>query len=330
MQQLYPLKFKPIFKDKIWGGARLKDHFGMDFSPLPNCGEAWVLSGVEKNQTLVSNGFLRGNELNELVEVFMADLVGENNFDRFGNEFPILLKFIDSNDWLSIQVHPDDILAGKRHGQNGKSEMWYVLDADPGSQLICGFSKKTNRDSYLAHLHAKTLKEIMNYQAVKAGDAFYMPAGTVHALGPGILLAEIQQTSDLTYRIYDWDRIDAAGFTRELHTDAALEAIHFEKQQDIFKLEYDKTLNKTSNLVSQPHFEVNVLNFNNEIHKDLSEVDSFIILIAVQGKLKVSDRHRKGETELKAGEVILLPAIMEEVILKPVAGPAEILEVFIP
>jgi len=195
MNELYPLQFTPVFKDKIWGGQKIRTVLNRDFSPLPNCGEVWVLSGVEGNQTEVSERFLAGNDLNELVEVYMGDLVGDKIFKKFGNEFPILLKFIDANDWLSIQVHPDDELALQRHGSLGKTEMWYIMDAEKESELISGFAGKLDKDSYQKHLEEKTLKSVMNFEKVARGDVYYIPAGRVHALGPGILLAEIQQTS---------------------------------------------------------------------------------------------------------------------------------------
>jgi len=153
MNELYPLKFKAIYKDKIWGGEKIKTVLGKDFDPLPNCGEVWVVSGVEGNQTIVENGFLAENELNELVEVYMDELVGEKVFEEHGEEFPLLIKFIDAKDWLSIQVHPDDELAAKRKIGNGKTEMWYIMGADKGSQLISGFSKKVNQNVYLDHLN---------------------------------------------------------------------------------------------------------------------------------------------------------------------------------
>lgn len=177
MSELYPLKFKPLFKDKIWGGHKIKEVLGMDYSPLPNCGEVWVLSGVEGNQSVVETGFLAGNELNDLVEVYMGDLVGDKIYQKFGNEFPILIKFIDASDWLSIQVHPDDKLAWNRHQSLGKTEMWYILAADDGAELITGFSKKVDKKSYQEHLENKTLKTIMNFEKVNRGDVFYTPAG---------------------------------------------------------------------------------------------------------------------------------------------------------
>lgn len=325
MNKLYPLKFKPIFKDKIWGGEKIKTVLKKDFSPLPNCGEVWVLSGVEGNQTLIENGFLAGNELNEIVEVFMGDLVGDKTYQKFGAEFPILIKFIDANDWLSIQVHPDDELAEKRHNNLGKTEMWYILDAEEGAELISGFSKKVNKDGYQKHLENKTLKNILNFEKVKKGDVFYIPSGRVHALGPGILLTEIQQTSDVTYRIYDWDRIDESGMTREIHTEQALDAIDF-KVYDNYKTDYEPKTNETVKLIESPYFNTNLIHLTKPLKKDYSELDSFVIYICAEGKYEL--RYAEGTVNIKKGEALLLPAIFEQVEIYPKAE-AKILEVYI-
>jgi len=227
MNSLYPLKFHPVFKDKLWGGDKIKTVLGLDYGNLPNCGEAWVISGYSDNVSVVQNGFLQGNDLNELISIYMGDLVGDSVYEQFGDEFPLLLKFIDAHDWLSIQVHPDDELAQKRQMPNGKTEMWYILQADKDAKLITGFKEKIDSETYLKYLIENKLPEILNYETVDAGDVFFLPAGRVHATGPGILLAEIQQSSDATYRIYDWDRIDDAGKKRELHTSDALDAIDY-------------------------------------------------------------------------------------------------------
>jgi len=325
MQKLYPLKFKPIFKDKLWGGQKIKTSLNMDFGELPNCGEVWVISGVDGNPSVVENGFFAGNELNELVEVFMGDLVGDKIYDQFGNEFPLLIKFIDANDWLSIQVHPDDNLAAKRGVGNGKTEMWYVIDAGDEAELISGFSQKTDTESYLEHLEKKTLKEILNFEKVKKGDVFYMPAGRVHAIGPGILLAEIQQTSDTTYRIYDWDRIDAAGMHRELHTEEALEAIDF-SIPDEYKTKYKIVKNQTSPIIDSPKFTTNIIELDQVLKKDFEELDSFVIYISVGGKTFV--KWEEDQILLKPGEAIIKPAILNDIELIPEIS-AKLLEVYI-
>jgi mannose-6-phosphate isomerase len=324
MSNLYPLKFKPVFKDKIWGGQKIRTVLNQNYSPLPNCGEVWVLSGVEGNQTVVENGFLADNDLNELVEVYMGDLVGDKIYQKFGNEFPILIKFIDANDWLSIQVHPDDKLAWNRHQSLGKTEMWYILDADHDSELIAGFSKKVDKNSYQKHLENKSLKSIMNFEKVNKGDVFYTPAGRIHALGPGILLAEIQQTSDVTYRIYDWDRIDNAGMMRELHTDLALDAIDF-NLYDKYKTPYTDILNETVKLVESPYFTTNLMHLNKALKKDYSQLDSFVIYICAEGAFEIKCDQIK--YTIKLGETILLPAIIENVEIYP-SPEAKILEVY--
>jgi len=324
MSNLYPFKFNPIYKDKIWGGQKMHTVLHQNFAPLPNCGEVWVLSGVEGNQTEIENGFLKGNDLNELVETYMGDLVGDSIYQKFGNEFPILIKFIDANDWLSIQVHPDDELAAERHGSLGKTEMWYIMDAEKDTELISGFSKKVNKAEYKNHLENKTLKSIMNFEKVKRGDVYYMPAGRVHALGPGVLLAEIQQTSDVTYRIYDWDRIDNAGMMRELHTDQAVDALDF-TVQDNYKSEYQQKVNETVNVVESPYFSTNMIHLSKPLSKDYSELDSFVIYICPEGSYKIVVDSK--EYYSKMGEAILLPASIEEVEIYP-EGDCKILEVY--
>lgn len=326
--QLYPLKFKPVLKDKIWGGSKIKSVLGIDFAPLPNCGEAWVMSGVDENQTGITNGFLAGNELNELVEIYMGDLVGDAVYERFGNEFPILVKFIDAADYLSIQVHPDDALAAKRNIGYGKSEMWYIIDADPGSELISGFSRKVDRQTYLDHLKNKSLREILNFEKVARGDVFYMPAGRVHALGPGIFLAEIQQTSDTTYRIYDWDRVDAEGKSRDLHVEEALDAIDFNVYDD-YKSKYEARKNGSANLVTSPYFTTNLIQLDQALAKDYTEIDSFVIYVCVEGSVTIV---HSGETELQVGisqgEALLIPAAIDRIDLIPTTA-SKILEVYI-
>ncbi len=326
MNELYPLKFKPIFKDKIWGGEKMKSVMGLDFKPLPNCGEAWVLSGVKDNESIIENGYLAGNTLNDLVEVYMYDLVGEKIFNDYGNEFPILVKLIDANDWLSIQVHPDDELAKRRRIGRGKTEMWYVLESDEQAQIITGFNRKMDKSTYMHHLNNNSLKEIMNFETADRGDVFYMPSGRVHALGPGIFLAEIQQTSDTTYRIYDWDRVDDEGKSRDLHTDLALDAIDFNVYGD-YKTRHETREDQTVNLVSCPYFTTNLIQLaKHSLEKEIDALDSFIIYLCVKGSVEII--YPIGKEDLKAGEAALIPAIMENIIINP-KEESEILEVYI-
>jgi len=324
MNKLYPLKFRPIYKEKIWGGQKIRTVLGRDVGDLPNCGEAWLLSGVEGDQTVVENGFLAGNELNELIEIYMDELVGNYVYDRFGEEFPILVKVIDANDYLSVQVHPDDKMAIERHDSLGKTEMWYIMDADEGSELICGFNRKLDKGSYVRALNDKKIPEIMNREVVKKGDVFFIPAGRVHALGPGMLLAEIQETSDITYRIYDWDRIDASGQFRELHTDEALDAIDFE-QQDDYKTHYPEKENVTVPVVDCEHFTTNIIHLTKPIEKDYLELDSFVIYTCTEGAFRLESDGEK--LEVTAGEAVLLPSSIEKVNLYP-HKDTRILEVY--
>lgn len=326
MEGLYPLKFTPIYKDKIWGGNKIKSLLNKDFGNLPNCGESWELSGVEGNVSVVSNGFLSGNTLEELIEVYMGDLVGDQTFDDFGIEFPLLIKFIDANDDLSIQVHPGDEMSKKRHNAFGKTEMWYVMQADLGSKLQSGFNQEVDQEKYLGKLENNELTDILNFEEVTAGDVFFIPAGRVHAIGKGILLAEIQQTSDITYRIYDYDRRDDQGNPRELHTELALDAIDFTVFPE-YKSKYKLIPNETVELVKCGYFTTNLLDLNDIVEKDYIQLDSFVIYICLEGVLQIETE--SGSETVQKGETILIPASIENVLLKPISTFVKLLEVYI-
>jgi len=312
--------------DKIWGGQRLKTLLNHDFSPLPNCGEAWLISGIEGYNSIVSNGFLADNELNELVEIYMDELVGETVFEKFGNEFPLLVKLLDANEWLSIQVHPNDEIAKARGLSGGKTEMWYIIHAEPDAQLITGFRERISKFELQQLIQQKRIQKVLNYESVQTGDVFYMPAGRIHSLGPGIVLAEIQQSSDTTYRIYDWDRVDENGQSRQLHLDEALDAIDFNSYAE-YKTKYTLIPNKTSHLVHSPYFTTNLLSINRTIEKDFGYIDSFVVLLAVEGEVQIGDV--TGVYSLRAGEAMLLPAVTERVVFKLISPKASILETFI-
>lgn len=326
MNDLYPLKFKPIYKEKIWGGNKIQTVFGMNYAPLANCGEAWVLSGYGEEISVVSNGFLAGNQLDELIEIYMGDLVGEAVFEKYGEKFPLLIKILNSSDWLSIQVHPDDKLAASRHNDLGKTEMWYIAEAEPRAELISGFNREMTPELYLQNLNNGSLRDIMNYEKVHKGDVYFMPAGRVHALGPGLLLFEIQQTSDLTYRIYDFDRNGDDGKPRQLHNDIAIDAIDFTKHSS-YRTEYTTAFNKTVPVVESKYFNTSLIHFGIPVVKDYSSLDSFIILQGAEGKCTVE--FDGGAESLNAGEVMLIPAIMERIQIIP-HGEAKILEVYYP
>lgn len=310
---LYPLKFKPIFKDKIWGGRKIKEQLGLDFGTLPNCGEVWLLSGLWDEQSEVANGDFVGDEINDLVETFMGDLVGESVFDKYGEQFPLLLKIIDANDWLSVQVHPDDELAEKRGIGNGKTEMWYVMHADKDAELVMGFNREMTRMDYVKVMKNNTLREVLNYEKVEAGDVFFIPAGRVHALGPDIMVAEIQQTSDTTYRIYDWDRINEAGMSRELHIPQSVEAIDF-AIPDQYKIEVQDVMNKTVPVVDCQYFVTNLLQLQGEMEKDYSNLDSFVFLLCTEGIFSLV--WENGAVFVKQGECVLIPNIVKKVSIR--------------
>ena len=326
MDFLYPLKFKPIFKEKIWGGNKLNTILGKNFPQNKKIGESWEISGFKDNISIVSNGQLAGNNLQELVEIYMSDLVGDKVFEKFGIEFPLLVKFIDAYEALSIQVHPDDELARKRHNAFGKTEMWYIIQADKDSEIVTGFKQEINKEQYQKYFREGHLNQILNIEKAKEGEAFFIPAGRIHASGKGILLAEIQQTSDLTYRIYDWDRKDENGNSRELHTELALDAIDFSTYNN-YKTPYKKTKNQSVSILECKYFHTNILNLNQPIEKDYSLIDSFIIIMCLKGGLLL---HYKNDKELvNPGETVLIPASLDNVIFEPL-GESKILEVFIP
>jgi mannose-6-phosphate isomerase len=325
MPSLYPLKFKTIFKDKIWGGQKIKTYLHKDFGPLPNCGETWEISGVKSDVSVVADGELEGESLSDLLEKYQHELVGKKVYEHFGNIFPLLVKFIDANDDLSIQVHPGDELAKKRHNSFGKTEMWYVIEADPGSTLIAGFNKELTEQEYLNKFNSGNIMDILNKEDVKAGDVFFLPAGRVHTIGKGLLIAEIQQTSDITYRIYDFDRVDDKGNKRELHTEEALAAIDF-KHYPEYKTKYTPEKNKTVKLVSCQYFTTNLLDFTKSTVKDYTGLDSFVICICIEGAFDV--RYNQTDYPVKMGDCILLPKSIDKVQLETKNG-FKILESYI-
>ena len=327
MNNLYPLKFTPICKDKIWGGNKLHELLNKVFPELPNCGESWEISGVENDISVVSNGFLKGNNLEELIEVYMGDLVGEKVYEKFGTEFPLLVKFIDANDDLSIQVHPNDEMAMERHDSFGKTEMWYIVQADPGSRLISGFNRKINKQEYLEYLESGNVEQILNFEEVKEGDVFFMPAGRVHAIGKGIVVAEIQQTSDVTYRIYDFNRVDSHGNPRELHTDLALDAIEYRFETN-YRTEYQAVNNQSVNLVDCPYFTTNILPLTVTLERDFTNIDTFVIYTCLEGECILG--WEEESMQVSKGDSILVPAQISNFVLSVNnGGSAKLLEVYL-
>ena len=306
--QLYPLKFEPILKERLWGGTKLKDVFDKTI-PSDITGESWELSAVPGDVSQVANGTLKGRSLQFLIDTYQADLLGHSVLERFGNEFPILIKFIDAKQDLSIQLHPNDELAKLRHDSFGKTEMWYIMDADPGAELIVGFNKDVEKLEYKESLEKNDLLALLNYEKVQEGDTFFINTGKIHAIGAGVLLAEIQQTSDVTYRVFDFNRKDKNGNLRELHTDLALDAIDYRKKDD-FKVSYSKEKNTSNVMVDCPYFKTNALILDSSYQQDLALRDSFTILMCVKGNAMVQNEF--GTVDVKKGETVLIPAISKQ------------------
>jgi mannose-6-phosphate isomerase len=308
----------------MWGGDKLNTVLNKQFEQQ-QVGESWEISDVKGEQTLVTNGSLSGKTLKELISTYQSKLVGKNVYDKFGTDFPLLIKFIDAKTPLSIQVHPHDHIAKELHNSFGKNEMWYIMDADDEAEIIVGFNKELNKESYTEQLQNETLLEVLNKEQTSAGDAFYIPTGRVHAIGAGVLLAEIQQTSDVTYRIYDYNRVDkATGETRELHNDLALDVIDF-SVHDSYKTIYNNKPNTSNQLIHTDYFRSNILTIDQSFKKDYSDIDSFVIYICTEGALELTTD--QGSYSLKKGETLLLPACVNQVVLAP-TQEAKLLEVY--
>lgn len=318
--KLYPLQFKPILKERIWGGTKLKDCLN---KPITSdiTGESWEISTVENDVSVIENGLFEGKLLTELITEFPKEILGTKVYEQFGDQFPLLFKFLDAREDLSIQVHPNDELAKKRHNSFGKTEMWYVMQADDDASLIVGFKEKSSKDECLQNLNNKTLLNILDTRKVKKGDVFFLETGTVHAIGSGTLIAEIQQTSDITYRLYDFDRVDASGKTRELHVDLALDAINYNVVNT--EKQYSKKENVSNEIVDCPYFTTNFLPLKDTISISKSN-NSFTVYMCVDGDFTMivnGDSYHYGK-----GKTVLVPAAITSFQL---SGEASILEIYI-
>lgn len=326
MSDLYPLKFEPILKDKVWGGNVLSKHYNKKAGNLPNIGESWEISGLQGDLSVVSNGFLAGNTIEELIEVYMGDITGDALYEKFGNEFPLLIKFIEAGKDLSVQVHPGDKMAKEKHNAYGKTEMWYILESENYAKIYTGFREGVAKEIYEEAVKNGTVTELLHVEKAEKGDTFFTPAGRIHAIGSGTVLVEIQQTSDLTYRISDWNRKSTDKVKRELHLDPALEAIDFSETAKRSKIRKSAEMNAYLNLVNCEYFNTNLLRFNKKINKEYYFNDSFVIYICLEGEFNIcwdesSEKATKGDT-------VLLPAMIKEVTLEPLVE-SKLLEVFI-
>ena len=317
---LYPLLFQPILKERIWGGTKLKS---LLHKPITSeiTGESWELSTVEGDVSVVANGALIGKSLTEIINKFPNELLGTQVYQQFGKQFPLLFKYLDAREDLSIQVHPNDTLPKARHHSFGKTEMWYVMQADLNAQLIVGFKKDSNAKEYLANLENNTLLNILDTVAAKPGDVFFLETGTVHAIGAGLLVAEIQQTSDITYRIYDFDRVDTQGNKRELHIDLALDAINYNRVET--RKEYSKTSNSSNTVVDCKYFTTNFIPLEGTVTVQKNG-NSFTVYMGAEGSFTLSIDEKK--YTYQKGDTVLVPASIKEFQL---SGNASVLEIYI-
>ena len=318
--KFYPLTFTPILKDRIWGGTKLKTYLN---KPIVSetTGESWEISTVPGDISVVATGVLKGKNINEIIDLYPEEILGKSVISRFGKQFPLLFKFIDAKEDLSIQLHPNDALAKERHNSFGKTEMWYVMQADESARLVVGFRKDSNQQEYLAHLENKNLIVLLNEYPVSKGDVFFLETGTIHAIGAGVVVAEIQQTSDVTYRIYDWDRLDANGNGRELHTELALDAINYQTTPS--KIDYKEEVNKSAVVVDCPYFVTNIIALQETfIWKRTKQ--AFTVFMCTNGQFEMIVN---GEIlRYRMGDTILIPACMENLTLR---GKATLLEISI-
>ncbi|MDR2920585.1 MAG: class I mannose-6-phosphate isomerase [Tannerella sp.] len=322
---MYPFVFKPILKEIIWGGTDIRPFKGLEPSDA-KIGESWELSHVEGNYSIVANGSLEGKTIDELIESYGAKLLGKKVMDQFGKTFPLLIKFIDARDNLSIQVHPDDELAQKRHQSFGKTEMWYVVKAAPDAILYSGFSSQIDADEYVRRVADNTIMDVLQCYEVKEGDVFFLPAGRVHAIGAGCFIAEIQQTSNITYRIYDYNRKDANGNGRELHTELAKDAIDYTVSDD-YRTHYQSKKDEPVELVQCKYFTTNLLDIDQPMNRDFSLIDSFVVYICMDGTASICD-DKGNELTVHQGQTVLIPAEVQHVSINP-SPEAKFMETYI-
>ncbi len=325
-EQLYPLTFAPLLKEVIWGGSDIRPFKGLEPDDK-KIGESWEISHVDDNFSIVAEGALAGKNLDELIDLYGERLVGKSVQECFGHRFPLLIKFIDARDYLSIQVHPDDELGMKRHNSFGKTEMWYVINAAPKAKLYSGFAVQSSPEDYIRRIEEGTIVEALAEYEVRPGDVFFLPAGRVHAIGAGCFIAEIQQTSNITYRIYDYDRTDTAGNKRELHTELAKDAIDYRLEKD-YRTAYTPVADQPVHLVECQYFETNLLDLTQPISRDWSQLDSFVIYICMEGKVTLRDA-QGNEVRLHQGQSVLVPAENPSLTLTP-EGSVKLLETYIP
>lgn len=316
---LYPIKFKSIFKQKVWGGEKIK-LLKNDKTIPEKCGESWEVSGVQGDVSIIANGFMKDNTLEELIEVYMGDLVGDKVFDKFGYEFPLLIKIIEAKENLSVQVHPNNKIAEERHGARGKSEIWYILNNEKDSCLISGFKNDTNFEGITDAIKNDNLDSIVNQPKVKSSEVYNIPAGRIHSLGKGVMVLEVQQTSDVTYRLYDYGRKN-----RELHLDLAKDVLDYKKTRKLTE-EFDRKPDNSNKILKSENFTLNFLPVMNNLDKDYINLDSFVLYFCVNGELIIKTGDQT--TTIKTGETVLIPAMIKNVTLHPKTY-TELIEIYL-
>lgn len=325
--QLYPFVFKPNLHSVIWGGSRLKPwkKHPQDETPI---GESWEVSAVPSSPSIIDNGCWTGQSLIDVINQMPNEILGRSVAQKYGNRLPLLVKFIDAEKDLSIQVHPDDRMAMREHNKFGKTEMWYVIDAKPGSYLYAGFKEELTPEEYRRKVEDGSITEALARHEVHTGDVFYIPAGRVHAICGGILLAEVQQSSDVTYRIYDYNRPGMDGKPRELHTALAAQALDY-KVYDEYRTDYVVRESSSSHVIDSPFFNVRVVDIDQRFHRNLVKYDSFVITMCLKGSCHIKIRSTQDEVILHEGNSCLIPAVIADYDVEPIEGHTLLLDAFI-
>ena len=328
IMQLYPLLFEPNLHKVVWGGHQLRPYKGLEPSDEP-IGEGWEVSAVPSSTSIISNGWCQGRDLVSVINDYPEEILGKAVNEKYQGKLPLLVKFIDAKKDLSIQVHPNDEMAQREHGKMGKSEMWYVIKADEGAHLYAGFKQNITPYEYQKRVEDGTITDVLADHPVKAGDVFYLPAGRVHAICGGIMLAEVQQSSDVTYRIYDYNRPGMDGKPRELHTELAAQALDYHVEEN-YRTEYADNTNKAIQVIDTPYFDVRVMKISNSFHRDLRKYDSFIISMCIEGDCMIKLRGNGGEeVHLKEGHNTLIPAAIANYDVLPIKGSTRLLDAFV-
>lgn len=324
---LYPLLFEPNLHSVVWGGNQLRPYKGLEPSDEP-IGESWEVSAVPSSTSIISNGAYKGKDLISIINEQSEAILGKKVNEKYDGKLPLLVKFIDAKRDLSIQVHPNDEMAMREHGKMGKTEMWYVIKAEEGAHLYAGFKEEITPQEYQQRIADGSITEVLADHQVKTGDVFYLPAGRVHAICGGILLAEVQQSSDVTYRIFDYNRLGLDGKPRELHTELAAKALDYHVEEE-YRTAYSESPNKAIQIIDTPYFDVRVLEISKSFHRNMKKYDSFIITMCIEGDCKIHVRSTGEETLLKQGNSTLIPAAIADYDIIPQQGTTRILDAFI-